>query len=84
MNKIISITTQKKFILALLGIIVLAASVNIVELMCSIGIPLLFTQILAMNNLSWFSYMIYMLIYIILMICLLVFMRNIHINYIRC
>ena len=65
MNKIISITTQKKFILALLGIIVLAASVNIVELMCSIGIPLLFTQILAMNNLSWFSYMIYMLIYII-------------------
>ena len=65
MNKIISITNQKKFILALLGIIVLAASVNIVELMCSIGIPLLFTQILAMNNLSWFSYMIYMLIYII-------------------
>lgn len=65
MNKIISITTQKKFILALIGIIVLAASVNIVELMCSIGIPLLFTQILAMNNLSGFSYMIYMLIYIV-------------------
>ena len=65
MNRIISITTQKKFILALIGIILLAASVNIVELMCSIGIPLLFTQLLAMNNLSGFSYMIYMLIYIL-------------------
>lgn len=64
MEKIISITHEKKFIIALLGIMVLAASVNIIELMYSIGIPLLFTQILAMNNLSTFSYMIYMFIYI--------------------
>ena len=64
MEKIISITHEKKFIIALLGIMVLAASVNIIELMCSIGIPLLFTQILAMNNLSTFSYMIYVFIYI--------------------
>lgn len=64
MEKIISITHEKKFIIALLGIMALAASVNIIELMCSIGIPLLFTQILAMNNLSTFSYMIYMFIYI--------------------
>ena len=64
MNKIISITHEKKFIISLLGVMVLAASVNIIELMCSIGIPLLFTQILAMNNLSTFSYMIYMFIYI--------------------
>lgn len=64
MEKIISITHEKKFIIALLGIMVLAASVNIIELMCSIGIPLLFTQILAMNNLSTFSYIIYMFIYI--------------------
>lgn len=64
MEKIISITHEKKFIIALLGIMVLAASVNIIELMCSIGIPLLFTQILAMNNLSTFSYMIYTFIYI--------------------
>ena len=64
MEKIISITHEKKFIIALLGIMVLAASVNIIELMCSIGIPLLFTQILAMNSLSTFSYMMYMFIYI--------------------
>ena len=65
MSKIMSITTEKKFVIALVGIIVLAASVNIVELMCSIGLPLLFTQILAMNDLSGFSYMMYMLIYIL-------------------
>lgn len=65
MNKIISITHEKKFIISILGIIVLAASVNLIELMCSIGIPLLFTQILAMNNLSTVSYIIYMLIYIL-------------------
>lgn len=65
MNKIISITTENKFVIALIGIILLAASVNIVELMCSIGIPLLFTQILAMNDLSNFSYVMYMLLYIV-------------------
>lgn len=65
MNQIKKITTEKKFIIALISIMVLAASVNIIELMCSIGLPLLFTQILAMNDLSTLSYMIYMLIYII-------------------
>lgn len=65
MDKIISITSEKKFVIALLGIMVLAASINIVELMCSIGLPLVFTQILAMNNLSTFGYFIYMFIYIL-------------------
>ena len=64
MTRIKDITHEKKFIIAFFGIIVLAASVNVIELMCSIGIPLLFTQILAMNNLSSASYMLYMLIYI--------------------
>ena len=65
MTKIMDITKEKKFIIALLGIMLLAASVNIIELMCSIGIPLLFTQILAMNNLSTGSYALYMFLYIL-------------------
>lgn len=64
MENIKKITTENKFILSILGIMVLAASVNIIELMCSIGIPLLFTQILAMNNLTGIEYGIYMFIYI--------------------
>lgn len=66
MQQINKITKEKKFILAIVGIIALAASVNIIELMCSIGIPLLFTQILAMNDLSTMQYGIYMFIYIFL------------------
>lgn len=65
MDKIIKITSEKKFILAVFGIIALAASVNIIEIMCSIGIPLLFTQILAMNDLGVIEYAIYMFIYIL-------------------
>ena len=63
-NRIIKITSDKRFIIALIGIILLAASVNIIEMMCSIGIPLIFTQILSMNDLSTVRYMTYMLIYI--------------------
>ncbi len=65
MTQIKKITSEKRFIIAVVGIMVLAASVNIIELMCSIGLPLIFTQILAMNDLNTLSYIIYMLIYIL-------------------
>lgn len=65
MNSIKKITTEKKFAAAIIGIMLLAASVNIIELMCSVGLPLLFTQILAMNDLSSFEYGLYIFIYIL-------------------
>ena len=55
----------KGFIIALVGIMGLAISVNMIELACSSGLPLIFTQILAINNLSSLQYIIYILIYII-------------------
>ena len=64
-NKIKNIVSEKKFILSLFGIILLAISVNIIELMCSLGLPLLFTSILSMNNLSKLEYCIYIFIYIL-------------------
>ena len=64
-TKIKKITSEKKFILAIFGIIALAISVNLVELACSAGLPLIFTQILALNDLSTFEYVSYMLIYIL-------------------
>ena len=64
-TKIKKITSEKKFILAIFGIIALAISVNLVELACSAGLPLIFTQILALNDLSTFEYVTYMLIYIL-------------------
>ena len=51
-KRIRKFTHEKSFIIALLGIVLLAASVNIIELACSAGLPVIFTQILAMNNLS--------------------------------
>lgn len=65
MTKITKIINEKSFILAILGIIILAASVNIIEMMCSIGLPIIFTQVLAMNNLSIGSYAFYMFLYIL-------------------
>lgn len=65
MTRIMEITKEKSFILALLGIMVLAASVNLIEMMCSIGLPLIFTQILSMNSLNTGSYALYMFLYIL-------------------
>ena len=64
-TKIKDIVKENNFVLALIGIITLAISVNLVELACSAGLPLIFTQILALNNLSTFEYSIYILLYIL-------------------
>ncbi len=63
-EKIKKFTHEKSFLLAMAGVILLAFSVNLVELACSAGLPLLFTQILAVNDLSLIQYIIYIIIYI--------------------
>ena len=63
-KKIRHIVGEKSFILAMIGVISLAISVNIIELACSAGLPMAFTQILAINELSTFEYMLNILIYI--------------------
>jgi len=63
-DRIRKFTKQKSFILALLGTMALAFSVNLVELACSAGIPVIYTQILAINELSWIEMAMYILIYI--------------------
>lgn len=63
--KIKKFTTEKSFLLAAIGVITLAISVNFVELACSAGWPLVFTEILALNKLSTFSYAMYIFIYIL-------------------
>lgn len=63
-KKIKKFTHEKHLLPAVIGIMALAVTVNIVELACSAGLPLLFTQVLAMNDLSTVEYIIYILIYI--------------------
>ncbi len=51
--------------LALLGVMGLAVIVNSIELACSTGLPLIFTQILALNGISTGASVIYILLYIL-------------------
>ena len=65
MAKIKKFTSEKSLVLALIGVIALAFSVNLIELACSAGLPLIFTQILALNNLGTLEYAIYILVYLL-------------------
>lgn len=58
------IVYRKNIILSIGGIILLAFAVNMVELVCSAGFPAIYTQILAMSNLSTIQYYLYLLLYI--------------------
>jgi len=64
-KRIKRIISSKSFILSILGIIILAISVNLVELACSLGFPVVFSEILAMNNIHGFLRIIYLLIYVL-------------------
>lgn len=63
--KIRKFTSEKSFILALVGVITLALSVNIVELACSAGFPTIFISVLEFNKVPFATSIIYMLLYII-------------------
>lgn len=61
-----AITQKKQLALALIGIILLAFVVNLVELICSAGLPAVYTQILTLTNLPSWQYYLYLLFYILI------------------
>lgn len=63
-EKIKNITQKKQFIFALGGIILLAFAVNLVELICSAGLPAIYTKILSLANLPSWQYYLYLIFYI--------------------
>ena len=64
-NSIKKIIKEKSFILALLGVVLLAFSVNIIELLCSLGLPVMFSEILTINDVSSTMKIVYSLIYVL-------------------
>jgi hypothetical protein len=50
---------------SVVGIVLLAFAVNLVELVCSIALPAAYTQTLALNNLPSYQYYAYILLYLI-------------------
>ena len=63
-TKIKKFTSEKSFILALLGVIGLAISVNLVELACSAGLPIVFTELIIINGVGKGMRFVYTLVYI--------------------
>jgi hypothetical protein len=65
-EKLKLITQRRNLVLAILGIVTLAFAVNLVELLCSAGLPAVYTQVLTLNNLPTWQYYLYLLGYILL------------------
>ena len=64
-TRVRKIMDSKSFLLSLIGVALLAASVNLIELACSLGFPMIFTEILTINHINGAVRIIYLLIYII-------------------
>lgn len=62
--KLREVVKSDKFIIALFGIIALAGAVNLVELICSAGLPAVYTQVLSMSGLPVWQYYAYLIFYI--------------------
>jgi hypothetical protein len=56
---------EQRLLLALGGIVALAVAVNLIELICSAGIPAIYTQVLALSDLPGWQYYLYLLLYIL-------------------
>lgn len=63
-DRLIKIVHERSLVVGLVGIIALAVSVNLLELACSAGLPLLYTEILVYNQLPTIMYYVYILVYI--------------------
>ena len=65
MSTIRTLVQEKPLLLALPGIVALAISVNIIELACSAGLPLLYSELLIVNGISGAASVGYLLWYLL-------------------
>jgi len=63
-EKIKQFTKEKSLWLALGGIIILAITVNAIELFCSLGLPVIYTEVLTVSGVNNISYYLYILLYV--------------------
>jgi len=62
-ERIKKFTSEKNLFLALIGVVALAISVNLVELACSSVFPAMFAEIMEVNGVTGIARIIYLLIY---------------------
>lgn len=63
-DRLRQLSQQEQFWLALAGIVLLAFAVNLVELLCSAGIPAVYTHVLTLSDVPVWQYYLYLLLYI--------------------
>jgi thiol-disulfide isomerase/thioredoxin len=66
MDRLREVVSSRKFWLALGGIGLLAFMVNLVELICSAGFPVVYLQILSLTPMPFWQYYLYLLLYIVI------------------
>jgi len=65
LGRLRALASERSFLLSLGGIVLLAFAVNLIELLCSAGIPAVYTQVLAYNRLPAWQYYAYLVLYIL-------------------
>lgn len=66
MDRLKAVISVQKFWLALGGIVLLSFLVNLVELICSAGFPVVYLQILSLTPMPFWQYYLYLLLYIVI------------------
>lgn len=59
-----AVVSERRFLVALVGVVVLAVAVNMVELICSAGIPAVYTQVLSLSAIPAWQHYAYLLLYV--------------------
>jgi len=59
------IAQGKKLFIAIGGIVLIAFAVNLIELICSAGLPAIYTQVLALSEIPKWQYYLYLIEYVV-------------------
>ncbi len=62
-NRLQDVIQKDSMLMAVAGVIAIAFSVNLIELVCSAGIPAIYTEIISQNNLTLSTHYLYLLAY---------------------
>ncbi len=65
-DRLKAISSNQRFIVALGGIILIAFAVNLVELVCSAGLPAIYTSVLSLSDIPSWQYYMYIAFYILI------------------
>jgi len=63
MSRVNKLIKADSLVSLLIGTVILAATVNLYELLCTVGFPMVYTRVLTLQNISTFDYYLYLVFY---------------------